>query len=163
MNGHIFQLNVSEGGVPKLAVPAGEVSATGLSGDRQRDRRHHGGTERALCLYSLEHIMALQKEGHPIYPGAIGENVTLAGIDWSLLTPGARLRLGDVVEIAITSYTVPCSNIAAAFADGNMNRVSQKKHPGWSRLYARVLQPGRIAVGDPVSVLSLQATAEEGL
>lgn len=154
MQGHIFQINVSKGGVPKLAIPAGEVSAAGLSGDRQRDQRHHGGTERALCLYSLEHIMALQEEGHPIYPGAIGENVTVAGIDWGLLTPGARLRLGEVVEIAITGYTVPCSNIAAVFADGNMNRVSQKKHPGWSRLYARVLQPGSIAPGDPVTVLS---------
>jgi len=153
MSGHVFQINVSEGGVPKVAIPAGEVSAAGLSGDRQRDRRHHGGAERALCLFSLERILALQQERHPIYPGAIGENLTLAGLDWSLLAPGARLRLGESVEIAITSYTVPCSNIASAFADGNMNRVSQKKHPGWSRLYARVLQPGRIAIGDPVSLL----------
>lgn len=154
MSGHIFQINVSEGGVPKLAIPGGEVTVTGLSGDRQRNRRHHGGPERALCLFSLERILALQGEGHPIYPGAIGENVTVAGLDWSLVVPGAQLRLGEAVEIAISSYTFPCSNIAPAFADGNMNRVSQKKHPGWSRLYARVLQPGRIAIGDPVSVLS---------
>lgn len=154
MQGHIFQINVSKGGVPKLAIAADEVSANGLSGDRQRNQQHHGGPDRALCLYSLEHIMALQREGHPIYPGAIGENMTIAGLDWSLLTPGVRLRLGEIVEIELTSYTVPCSNIAAAFADGNMNRVSQKKHPGWARLYARVLRPGRIAPGDPVTVLS---------
>lgn len=154
MQGHIFQINVSKGGVPKLAIPAGDVTAAGLSGDRQRDQRHHGGTERALCLYSLEHILALQREGHPIYPGAIGENVTLAGLDWSLLTPGVCLRLGDAVEIALTSYTTPCSNIASFFSDGNMNRISQKKHPGWSRLYARVLQTGPIVPGDPVAVLS---------
>lgn len=154
MSGHIFQINVSEGGVPKLAIVAGEVNAAGLSGDRQRDQQHHGGTARALCLFSLEHILALQREGHPIYPGAIGENVTVAGLDWDLLTPGVSLRLGEGVEIAITSYTMPCSNIAFAFADGNMNRVSQKKHPGWSRLYARVVQPGHIAPGDPVTVIS---------
>lgn len=154
MSGHIFQINASKGGVPKLAIPAGDVSAGGLSADRQRDQQHHGGTERALCLFSLEHILALQEEGHPVYPGAIGENVTVAGLDWSVLTPGARLRLGDDVEITITSYTAPCSNIASAFADGNMNRVSQKKHPGWSRFYARVVQPGRISVGDPVSIIS---------
>ena len=154
MSGHIFQINASEGGVPKLAIPAGEVSEAGLSRDRQRDRRHHGGSERALCLFSLEHILALQEEGHPIYPGAIGENVTLAGVEWGLLTPGARLQFGEMVEIEITSYTAPCTNIAFAFSDGNMNRVSQKKHPGWSRLYARVLQPGRIAVGDPVIMLA---------
>ena len=154
MSGHIFQINVSEGGVPKVAIAAGDVSAAGLSGDRQRDRRHHGGSERALCLYSLEHILALQREGHPIYPGAIGENVTIAGLDWERLTPGVSLRLGAAVEIAITSYTAPCNNVAFAFADGNMNRVSQKKHPGWSRLYARVLQPGRLAPGDPVTLFS---------
>ena len=154
MKGHIFQINASDGGVPKLAIAAAHVSAEGLTSDRQRNRRHHGGPERALCLYSLEHILALQEEGHPIYPGAIGENVTVAGLDWNLLVAGARLHLGETVEVAITTYTLPCSNIAAAFADGNMNRVSQKKHPGWSRLYARVLQPGRIGVGDPVSVHS---------
>lgn len=140
--------------MPKLAVPAGEVSTAGLSGDRQRNRQHHGGPERALCLFSLERILALQREGHPIYPGAIGENVTLSGVEWSLLVPNVQLRLGETVEIVITSYTFPCSNITSAFADGNMNRVSQKKHPGWSRLYARVLQPGRIAPGDPLTIIS---------
>ena len=151
--GHIFQLNRSDGGVPKLAVPAADVSPEGLEGDRQRNLRHHGGPERALCLFALEHILALQEEGHPIYPGAIGENVTVAGIPWEEITPGRRLRLGDAVEILITSYTLPCSNIAPAFSDGYFNRVHQKKVPGRSRVYARVLTPGRLAVGDRVILI----------
>ena len=37
----------------------------------------HGGPERALCLFSLERILELQAEGHPIFPGAAGENITI--------------------------------------------------------------------------------------
>ena len=52
----------------------------GLEGDRQRDLRFHGGPLRAVSLYSLELIEALQAEGHPIAPGAMGENLTMAGV-----------------------------------------------------------------------------------
>lgn len=65
---HIFQINISRGGVPKQPIPIGEVTPLGLVGDVQRDRKHHGGPERPLCLFSLEHILALQAEGHPSTP-----------------------------------------------------------------------------------------------
>lgn len=153
MNGRIFQINVSPGGVPKLPVAEGEVTTYGLTDDRQQDQKHHGGPERALCLFSLEHILALQEEGHPIYPGAVGENVTVAGLKWEQMVPGARLQLGPGVQIAVTGYADPCKNIAAAFSDGNFNRVSARKETGRARVYARVLTPGRIRVGDPVTLL----------
>jgi MOSC domain-containing protein YiiM len=96
-------------------------------------------------------IHILRAEGHPIAPGTIAENVTLAGVDWSLMVPGTRLHIGEV-ELEVTSYVHPCKNIAASFADGDSTRVSQKVHPGWSRLYAKVLQPGLVRVGSPVSI-----------
>jgi MOSC domain-containing protein YiiM len=148
--GRIFQINRSDGGVPKLAVREAEVDEDGIVGDRQEHLKVHGGPERALCLYSLERILDLQSGGHPIYPGAIGENLTIAGLDWGRLAPGGRLRLGEAVEIEFTRYTTPCAAIAAAFIGGNFMRVSQDENPGWSRLYARVLTPGTIRVGDPV-------------
>lgn len=151
--GHIFQINLSAGGVPKLGQPQAEVSYLGLVGDGHRDMESHGGPERALCLYSLERILALQREGHPIFPGAIGENLTIAGLDWSLLLPGTRLRLGDQVMAELTRYTTPCSNIAPFFVKEDISRVSQKAYPTWSRLYARVLQPGVISVGDRVEMM----------
>lgn len=151
--GHIFQINLSAGGVPKLGQPQAEVSYAGLVGDSHRDLVSHGGPERALCLYSLERILALQLEGHPVFPGAIGENMTIAGLDWSLIIPGARLRLGEPVLVEITRYTTPCSNIAPFFVEEEISRVSQKANPGWSRLYARVLQPGILAVGDRVEII----------
>ncbi len=159
--GRIFQLSVSAGGVPKRSVARAYVSPGGVEGDQQRDLENHGGPERAVCLFSLEHIQALQAEGHPIYPGSVGENLTLAGIDMSQLAYGDRLTIGegeDGVELQITTYTNPCANIKDSFADGNFTRISQKVHPGMSRLYARVLRAGELRPAMPV-----RATREAAL
>jgi MOSC domain-containing protein YiiM len=154
MDGYIFQLNCSDGGVPKRPVHEAQLTPTGLSCDWQAKRKIHGGPERALCLYALEHITELQTEGHPIFPGSVGENVTVVGVDWKTLEPGSRLALGDEVIIEISSYTSPCQTIAGSFIDGEFKRISQKKHPGESRLYARVIQTGRLQVGQTVRVLN---------
>jgi MOSC domain-containing protein YiiM len=150
---YIFQLNCSAGGVPKRSVDEALLTTTGLAGDRQAKPFIHGGPERALCLYAVELIRRLQAEGHPIAPGTIGENVTIAGIDWTTLEPGARLALGDEVLIEISSYTSPCKSIAASFTDGGFARISQKLHPGWSRLYARVLKAGQLAKGQTIKIV----------
>jgi MOSC domain-containing protein YiiM len=150
--GHIFQINISSGGVPKTAVTQGEVTALGLIGDVQRDKRHHGGPTRALCLYPLELILQLQSEGHPIYPGSTGENITTVGLEFSELRVGDRLRLGQVL-IEVTDYAAPCATIKGSFKDGRYSRISIKTHPGESRLYARILQAGSVSIGDPISVV----------
>lgn len=154
MVGKIFQLNCSDGGVPKRAVRAARLTETGLEGDRQEDTVHHGGPERALCLFALERILELQAEGHPIFPGSVGENVTVSGLDWSALAPGSRLALGDEVLIEISGYAAPCRTIAASFERGQFKRISQKVNPNDSRLYARVLRTGRLEAGQEVRVLN---------
>lgn len=151
--GIIFQLNCSDGGVPKTPVAEAEVCPTGLVGDRQAHTRIHGGPDRALCLYSLERIEELQREGHAITPGSVGENVTIKGIDWARLKPGHRLALGDEVVIEITSYTKPCNSIVGSFIKGRYGRIDQRKHPGYSRLYARIISTGRLRTGQKVRVL----------
>jgi MOSC domain-containing protein YiiM len=152
--GRVVQVNVNpRGGVPKHAVPAAEVTTEGVVGDKQRDRRFHGGPTRAVCLFALERIEALRAEGHPISPGSTGENLTVSGIDWDAAKVGDRLRLGDWVELEITGYAAPCSNIAESFADGEFKRMSQKLHPGWSRLYAQVITPGEVRLGDAVEII----------
>jgi MOSC domain-containing protein YiiM len=151
--GYIFQLNCSAGGVPKLPVGEALLTADGLTGDDHAKKQIHGGPERALCLYSLELIRQLQTEGHPIFPGSAGENVTITGLDWTALEPGSRLALGEEVLIEVSSYDSPCPTIAGSFVDGTFKRISQKLHPGWSRLYARVLKTGRLATGQSVRVL----------
>ncbi len=159
MTGRIFQLNTSAGGVPKLAVAEGLVNELGLAGDEHRFPDIHGGPDRALCLFSLERILELQAEGEPIFPGAVGENVTISGLDWAQLVPGVQLSLGDEVLLEVTSYTTPCNTISAYFVDGKFQRISQKVNPGWSRVYARVLKGGHLKVGQPVE---LRVTAPAG-
>ncbi|MFQ5398942.1 MAG: MOSC domain-containing protein [Anaerolineae bacterium] len=149
----IFQINASNGGVPKRPLRSAEVNESGITVDRQRDTIHHGGPDRALCLFSLERIRALQTEGHPIFPGATGENVTVTGLDWGQIVPGTRLALGREVVIEVTKYTAPCHNIRGSFLGEEFSRLAQKKHPGWSRVYARVLRTGRIKLGDAVTLL----------
>jgi MOSC domain-containing protein YiiM len=153
--GIVHAINVSNGGVPKLPQPWAHVRTTGVDGDRQEDRLFHGGPDRAVCPYSLDLIEALQGEGHPIVPGAIGENLTIHGIDWTDIRPGARLDVGEVL-LEVTRATTPCHKIAAAFTDGEFTRVSQKVHPGWSRYYARVLREGIVTAGDRATLVPVR-------
>lgn len=153
--GHIHPINVSRGGVPKHSMEQGFVTIEGLEGDFHDDYpRSHGGPLRSLCLYTLEAIHTLQAEGHPVFPGSMGENITLAGITLAALTPGTHLALGDEVEIEITSYTIPCKTIAASFSDGDFTRVSQKLHSGASRVYASILRSGKVRVGQRAALLA---------
>ena len=151
MSGTVHSINTSNGGVPKFSRGWAHVRVTGLDGDRQEDRRYHGGPDRAVCLYSLDLIEALQGEGHPITPGSIGENLTLHGVAWQDMRPQTRVEIGDVV-LEITSATSPCHKIGGSFRDNEFVRVSQKVNPGWSRYYARVLREGTVTVGDRVVV-----------
>jgi MOSC domain-containing protein YiiM len=146
----VAAINLSNGGVPKRPVPEALLTGDGFAGDRQLDRRHHGGPDRAASLYSLELIEALALEGHPVSPGSLGENVTISGLDWSAMRPGLRLHIGEA-EIELTAFAAPCKTIRGAFLDEQFTRISHKVHPGWSRLYARVLRDGMIRVGDAVT------------
>jgi MOSC domain-containing protein YiiM len=151
---YLHQISVSNGGLPKLPIPKARVTKEGVEGDRHRNAELHGGPERAVCVYSLEVIEALRKEGHSIVPGATGENFTLAGLDWKHIGPGTRLSVGNEVQLEVLSYTAPCSQNTCWFTDGDFSRLSQKIHPGRSRVYARVLVEGVVKQGDPVVVES---------
>jgi len=150
-SGRLESINASRGGVPKTAMFEGLITEHGLDGDRQRDPRYHGGPDRAIIVFSLDVIRALQREGHPIAPGTTGENLTISGIDWPAVVPGCQLRVGDV-QLQITNYTSPCEKIAGSFAGCDFTRISQKRHAGWSRVSARVLAGGLVQMGDPVTL-----------
>ena len=153
MTATVYQLAVSRGGVPKLAVREVLVHELGLAGDVQKHTKIHGGPKRAVCLYSLERIEALRGEGHAISPGSTGENITIAGLDWTSLAEHQRLALGDEVILVLTRPTEPCKQIASSFVDRKFRRIDVKQHPGWSRWYASVERGGLVRTGDVVSVL----------
>ena len=88
-------------------------------------------------------------------PGALGENVTVEGVDWSTVAPGRRLRLGEAVVVEITRFTTPCLNITRRPSWMATIHGCREASPGWSRVYARVLEPVSCAGGfrpglDPV-------------
>ncbi len=149
----ITHLHISPGGVPKLPQPTVQITRAGIQGDGQRDLEHHGGPNRAVCLYALELIEALNAEGHPIFPGAAGENVTIQGLDWPALRFGQRLRLGPTAVIELTCFANPCYNLIPYFLNGDFKRISAKVYPGWSRFCGRVLCEGLVSVGDAVTLL----------
>jgi MOSC domain-containing protein YiiM len=149
-NGSVAYVNRSDGGVPKLHVQSTRITVNGLDTDRHTDPVHHGGPDRAVCLFSMERIVALQAEGQPIYPGSVGENLTLTGIEWDSMVPGVSLDIADV-RLMITEFTTPCRTIRDSFTEHHISRISQKVNPGWSRVYARVLREGVVSVGDRVS------------
>jgi MOSC domain-containing protein YiiM len=151
--GTVVQVSISKGGVPKLAVAEAVVTELGIAGDGHDNPDIHGGPDRALCLFAMERIEAMAAEGHPIGAGSAGENITIRGIDWDLVVPGARLRLGTDVRVEVTRYTTPCKTNARWFAGGDFNRMHQNLFPGYSRVYARVIVGGIVRAGDEVELL----------
>jgi len=137
--------------VPKIPVLFASVNLLGLEDDRHV-HRDHGGPDRAICLYPPELIKSLRAEGHPIDVGTAGENFTVADLDWSLMVPGTRLQAGNEVRLEVTSFTNPCKTIAGSFSGGSFKRISQKLHPGWSRVYARVITRGMIETGSSITI-----------
>lgn len=146
-SGVVAQLNVSDGGVPKVPVEHVEVGFGGVVGDVQATRAHHGRPWQALCLWSSEVIDAFAADGHPLRAGAAGENVTISGLDWADVRPGVVLRLGGV-RCEVLAFALPCSKNARWFRNGEFGVMHHDRGPV-SRVYARVLDPGSISAGDP--------------
>ena len=141
-------LFVGEGGAPKHAQGSLDITWSGPVGDRQGDRKNHGRPWQALCLWSTEVIDNFVADGHPLAPGLAGENIALTGLPWDRVVPGALLRVGDVA-LEISSYAVPCRKNAGWFTDGRFDMMHHKHGPV-SRVYATVLEPGPVRLGDPV-------------
>jgi MOSC domain-containing protein YiiM len=151
--GTVDQISLSGGGVPKMDVRSAGIGRAGVIGDRQNARVHHGRPWQALCLWSTEVIADLAAEGHSIYPGAAGENITISGIDWPLLGAGTIVQIGDMT-CQISAPAVPCSKNDRWFSDNDSQRMSFDRHPEITRWYASVLTPGMITTGDQVIVRS---------
>jgi MOSC domain-containing protein YiiM len=147
MRGRITQLNVSGGGMPKKPIPSAKVSVEGVAGDWQKNRRYHGGPNRAVCIYSEELYEWLREKGVRVSNGDIGENFTTRGIDLRKLAKGNRLRVGECV-IEITDVRVPCHQLKKWDVDLPELIVGQS---GW---VAKVVIEGFVTTGDDIEVLS---------
>ena len=151
MTGRITGLHISDGGVPKLPVQSLEIVSTNCVGDKQNDLKHHGGIDKAVCLFQQEIIDQLNSEGHPINAGSTGENILIHGIPIGNIYPGVIIKFPSV-ELIITQDAPPCKTIKDSFKDGYFNAISHKKKPHYTRWYARVIKEGVVSVDDSVSV-----------
>ena len=113
---------------------------------------HHGRPWQALCLWSGEVIDAFAADGHPVAPGAAGENVTIRGLDWSAVRTGVRFRMGTVLAEA-SLWALPCKTNAGWFLGGDFEVMHHDRGPV-SRMYATVIEPGEIASGDAVHLVA---------
>lgn len=137
------------GGAPKPNVSTLDIRTNGCIGDYQRDKKHHGGPNRAVCIFSQDVIEDLNSEGHPIKAGDCGENIVVSGLDWNSLSPGAQLHIGDCI-LRIHSDAPPCKTIRHAFTDGSFSVISYKKFPNRTRWYCSVVKEGIVLLGESV-------------
>lgn len=163
MTGRIVQLSTSPGGVPKRPVLLADVGKEGIAGDAFAHPQFHGGPEQALLLISNEVLESLQSQGFPVYPGALGENVTTAGLDYAQLRLGMRLRAGEVF-LELTKLRSPCATLNVYNREGQriqplLQDAAAKKgdvtSPVWGHggFYARILQSGAIRPGDSITLV----------
>jgi MOSC domain-containing protein YiiM len=156
----LLQINVSRGGVPKRSIPSGDVTALGIAGDVQAHPEAHGGAQQALLLITSEGIEELSALGFPLYPGALGENLTTRGLDRRGLRIGQRYRIGAII-IELTKVREPCAQlnpygpgIQKALYDVRV-QAGDPQSPSWGLggFYASVVQFGTIRPGDPITLL----------
>jgi MOSC domain-containing protein YiiM len=141
--GVLTQLNVSGGGMPKRPIAEAKVTRDGVEGDWQKNRKYHGGRNRAVCIYSEELYAWLRENGVEVGNGDIGENFTTRGIDLQKLSKGSRLRVGECV-IEMTDVRVPCRQLKKW--DGRLPELIVGRS-GW---VAKVLKEGTARAGDEV-------------
>lgn len=128
------------------------VSATGLAGDEQADRNVHGGPDKAVCAYPVEHYPQWEQLlGRRLPPGAFGENLPTLG----LLEPD--VMLGDVYGVGTAVLQVsmprrPCYKLALAHDRRELPLLVQSS--GRTGFYLSVLEPGEVCAGDRMRLLS---------
>jgi MOSC domain-containing protein YiiM len=164
--GRVVQINVSRGGIPKYAIAQGSAGPLGLEGDAVAHPQIHGGPVQALLLIASEAVDALAARGYPVFYGALGENITTAGIDPRSWRAGQQYRVG-AAEIELTKPRAPCATLDVYGQDRDGVKIQQAIYDsavrrgdpssafwGMSGFYARVLRPGAILAGDPIVLLS---------
>ena len=131
-----------------------KVSTLGLHGDEQGDLRVHGGVEKAIHHYPLEHYARWADElgAHPLLtqPGAFGENFSTTGWSEHDVCLGDRIRVGTAL-LEVSQGRMPCWKLSDRFAVANLAlRVQQSGRTGW---YYRVLEEGVVSAGDSLQLV----------
>jgi MOSC domain-containing protein YiiM len=158
--GDVYQLNIKpetpgSRGLPKKPVNMIKILKSGLEGDFNvyRHQELSDDPDSAVLLMPLETIEELNKEGWPIKPGDIGENITTGGISYPQFAIGRKITLGQA-ELRISRACNPCTNLYLLPYVGELKGPQFLKvmlgRRGW---YARVIREGSVRKGDHIKLL----------
>ncbi len=160
--GVLRQISRSGGGLPKLAVTGPVMlEREGIDGDRHRNLKYHGGPDKAVLMIAAELVDRLAGT-FPVSYGALGENLTVSGMDPHGWRQGQRYRVGEDAVIELTTLRTPCSNLDV-FGRPIKNELYDARckagdvsSPHWAHggFYARVIRPGLVIAGARVELES---------
>lgn len=137
-------------GIDKHEIPPPWViTQVGLSDDEQSDLKNHGGREKALHHYPLDHYAYWRENIGDVLvlrqPGAFGENLSTSGWTEETVNIGDIVRFGHVL-LQVSQGRQPCWKLNLRFNQAGMARMVQMTgRTGW---YYRVLEPGQAREGD---------------
>ena len=128
-------------------------SGSGMAGDEVCDHRFHGGDDQAVYAYGREELDLWERElGRELPNGIFGENLTTLGLDTTDALIGERWRVGGQVVLEVSATRIPCRTFAGLMDEAAwIKRFAQRALPG---AYLRVIAPGQVSAGDPITVLS---------
>jgi MOSC domain-containing protein YiiM len=139
-------------GIAKVPLESSTVfvSATNIDGDGQADLTVHGGVDKAVYCYPMDHWPWWEREkAFPCQAAAFGENLTVEGADETEIAIGDRFRWGDVV-LEVSQPRAPCFKFA--IYTNRADAPALMTISGRSGWYFRVIREGRAPVGGSVLV-----------
>jgi len=133
-------------GGAKRPVPRAMLRYENFDGDRQGDQVNHGGPDKAVCVYPLDHYPHWEKElGRKLPPGAMSENLTVSGVLETEVCIGDVFRVGEAT-VQISQPRMPCYKLAGK--NGERRLAKWVSQTGYTGFYMRVLSEGMVNAGD---------------
>jgi len=133
------------------------LDRSGFQGDGVADHRFHGGEDKAVCVYCVDHFPFWEKElKRKLHYGAFGENLSVTGLTESRVHIGDTFKIGEA-QVQCTQPRQPCHKLNKVFDFQEM--ACRVQTTGFSGHYMRVLQPGWVEAGE--EIVSLQADPKE--
>jgi MOSC domain-containing protein YiiM len=126
----------------KSGVSVSHERRRAIAGQGLEGCAHANPPKREVLFVSAEHLESVGVE-----PGAIRENLTVEGADVQLWPIGQRVRVGDEAVFEITMVCDPCHRMDE-LREGLRAKLDDKRG-----MLARIVEPGEVAVGDPVELL----------
>ncbi len=141
-------------------APAGRrlaVTPRHIEGDQQADLLNHGGVNKAVYAYPLEHygLWSEELDRDDFVYGQFGENLTVRGLLEDEVGIGDVLRIGTTL-LQVTQPRKPCFKLGIRMGDPHF--VKRFLKSGRSGFYLRVAEPGELGAGDAIERIQAGAS-----